>query len=134
MQQCRSNLRKSLINAVILEKMRTISAIKRKKTKLKSVAVTLKPPSRGNYLESSHSQGGIAKEEPTTEVEEVEILPNPRKDDYEIIDVDEEVPVQDVIDNEELERMRRAISSKKRANQQIMETYNFFYNLTMKQK
>ena len=60
---------------------------------MKSVAVNLMPPSNGNYLESSHSQGGIVKSEPSPEVEEVQILPTPKREDVEIIDFDAEVPV-----------------------------------------
>ena len=66
-----------------------------KRIKLKSITVQQLQPSRQNYLESSHSQGGIVKSDPSPEVEQVEILPAPKKEDIEIIDVDADVPVQD---------------------------------------
>ena len=73
-----------------------------KRTKLKSIAVKKKPPSRPNYLESSHSQGGIVRSDPSPEVEEVEIFPAPKKEDVEIINVNAETLVQDVTEKNDL--------------------------------
>ncbi len=107
---------------------------KTKRAKLKSVKVTLMPPSTGNYLESSHSQGGIVKIEPSTEVEEVQILPTPKREDFKIIDVDAEVPVQDEIKKGELERIKRYIKSKSRVNCQIIESYYFLFEFDNRTK
>ena len=90
-----------------------------KRTKLKSIAVKKKAPSRPSYLESSHSQGGIVRSDPSTEVEEVEILATPKKADVEIIDVDAETY--------DLERMKKDLASKSVENCKIIQSYLFLY-------
>ena len=90
-----------------------------KRTKLKSIAVKKKAPSRPSYLESSHSQGGIVRSDPSTEVEEVQILATPKKADVEIIDVD--------ADTYDLEIMEKDLLSKSVENCKIIQSYFFLY-------
>ena len=52
------------------------------------------------------------RSDPSLEVEEVEILPTPKKADVEIIDVDAETLVQNVMEINDLERMKKKFASK----------------------
>ena len=74
------------------------------------------------------------KIEPSTEVEEVQILPTPKREDFEIIDVDAEVPVQDENENDELEKKKKDMKVRKGSIVKSWKHIIFFYNLTMKQK